>query len=53
MTYAVRVPFEVTTPLSESDSDVRSIARLPGFVGLESVDRDGVRYELSVDVEAG
>jgi hypothetical protein len=53
MTYAVRVPFEVTTPLSESDSDVRSIARLPGFVRLESVDRDGVRYELSVDVEAG
>jgi hypothetical protein len=53
MTYVVKVPFEVSAPLSESDSDVRSVARLPGFVRLESVDRDGVRYELTIDVEAG
>jgi hypothetical protein len=53
MTYVVRVPFEVRTPLSESDPDVRSIARLPGFVRLEPVDRDGVRYELTVDIEGG
>jgi hypothetical protein len=53
MTYVVNVPFEVSTPLSESDSDVRSITRLPGFVRLEQVDGDGVRYELTVEVEAG
>jgi hypothetical protein len=53
MTYVVRVPFEVSTPLSETDPDVGSISRLPGFVRLEPVDRDKVRYELTVDVEGG
>jgi hypothetical protein len=53
MTYEVRVPFEVTAPLDESDSDVRSIARLPGFVRLEAADRDRMRYELTLDVEGG
>ncbi len=53
MTYAVRVPLEVRTPLSESDPDVRSITRLPGFVRLEAVDRDNVRYELTLDIEGG
>jgi hypothetical protein len=53
MTYVVKVPFEVRKPLSESDSDVRSIGRLPGFVRLEAVDRDGARYELTVEVDGG
>ncbi|HEY4026106.1 MAG TPA: hypothetical protein VGO86_06710 [Candidatus Dormibacteraeota bacterium] len=53
MTYVVNVPFEVSTPLAESDPDVRSISRLPGFMGLESVDRDRVRYELAIEVEGG
>jgi hypothetical protein len=53
MTYVVEVPFEVSAPLSESDSDVRSITRLPGFVRLEQVDRDSRRYELTVEVEGG
>jgi hypothetical protein len=53
MTYEVRVPFEVTAPLDESDPDVRSIARLPGFVRLEAADGDRVRYELTLDVEGG
>jgi hypothetical protein len=53
MTYVVNLPFEVSAPLSESDPDVRSILRLPGFVRLESVDRDERRYELTVEVEGG
>ena len=53
MTYVVRVPFEVSTPLSLSDPDVRSISRLPGFVQLELIDRDNSRYELTFEVEAG
>jgi hypothetical protein len=53
MRYVLKVPFEVSAPLSESDPDVRSISRLPGFVRLELVDRDNSRYELEVEVEGG
>ncbi len=53
MTYVVNVPFEVSAPLAESDPDVRSILRLPGFVRLEPVDRNERRYELTVEVEGG
>jgi hypothetical protein len=53
MTYVVTVPFEVGSALSEADSDVRSIVRLPGFVRLEQVDRDSSRYELTIEVEGG
>jgi hypothetical protein len=53
MTYVVRVPFEVSSPLAESDPDVRSIPRLPGFVGLEKVSAVWDRYELTFEVEGG
>jgi hypothetical protein len=53
MRYVLKMPFEASAPLSESDPDVRSISRLPGFVGLELVDRDNCRYELTVEVEGG
>jgi len=53
MTYVVNVPFEVGALLDESDPDVRSIPRLPGFVGLDLSDRDDSRYELTIEVEAG
>jgi hypothetical protein len=53
MNYQVRVPFEVSRPLSEGDPDVRSIARLPGFVRLEQLAPNGVRFELTLAIEAG
>jgi hypothetical protein len=53
MTYVVKVPFEVSSRLTDSDSDVRSISRLPGFVRLELVDPFDCRYELTLEVEAG
>jgi len=51
MTYVVTVPIEVEIPVSESDSDVKSISRLPGFVRLEPLGED--RYELIFEVEGG
>ena len=53
MTYLTRLPFEVRTLLDESDPDVRSISRLPGFVEISLLDRFNRRYELTVEVEAG
>jgi hypothetical protein len=53
MTYLVKVPFEVMGSLPESDPDVRSVSRLPGFVHLELIDRRIGRYELTVEVEGG
>lgn len=53
MTYVTRLPFEVRSLLDESDPDVRSISRLPGFVEIELVDRINHRYDLTVEVEAG
>ncbi|MDQ6771660.1 MAG: hypothetical protein M3024_01520 [Candidatus Dormibacteraeota bacterium] len=53
MTYVVNAAFEVVTPISVSDPNVRSITRLPGFVKLESVSADNLRYELTVEVEGG
>jgi hypothetical protein len=53
MTYVVDVPIEVDTPVSESDSDVRSITRLPGFIRLEPVSADQSRYQLTFEVEGG
>jgi hypothetical protein len=53
MTYLASVPFEVTKPLSNSDPDVRSVSRLPGFVRLEPVAGYAGRFTLTVEVEAG
>jgi hypothetical protein len=53
MTYLASVPFEVNKPLSDSDPDVRSISRLPGFIRLEPVAGHSGRYTLTVEVEAG
>jgi len=53
MRYVLRVPFEASAPITESDPDVRSLRRLPGFVRLEQVDRDNSRYELTVEIEGG
>jgi hypothetical protein len=53
MTYVVEVPIAVETPVSESDSDVRSIARLPGFIRLEQLSSDRSRYQLTFEVEGG
>ena len=53
MKYGVMVPFEASGSLSESDPDVRSISRLPGFVELELVDPVHNRYELTLEVEGG
>lgn len=53
MTYVVKVPFEVRGSLSDSDPDVRSVSRMPGFVDLELVDHRVGRYELTVEVEGG
>ena len=47
------VPLEVDKPLSQSDPDVRSISRLPGFVRLEPVSGHAGRYTLTFEVEAG
>ena len=47
------VPLEVARPLSNSDPDVRSITRLPGFVRLEPVSSHAGRYTLTFEVEAG
>lgn len=53
MTYVAAIPFEVDKPLSDSDPDVRSISRLPGFVRLEPVAGHRGRYTLTFEVEAG
>jgi hypothetical protein len=53
MRYVLRVPLEVSAPISRSDPDVRSLRRLPGFVRLEQVDEDNRRYELTVEIEGG
>jgi hypothetical protein len=54
MTYKINVPFEVDSPISASDPDVRWMSRVPGFVRLEPVvGHDGRRYELTFEVEGG
>lgn len=53
MRYVTRLPFEVRELLRESDPDVRSIERLPGFVDIGLLDRSCNRYELTIEVEAG
>jgi len=53
MKYVTRLPLEVRELLSESDPDVRSVSRLPGFVEIELLDRASSRYELTIEVEAG
>jgi hypothetical protein len=53
MKFLVSVPLEINRPLSQSDPDVRSITRIPGFIRLEqAVDYDD-RYTLTFEVEAG
>jgi len=53
MTYVVNVPLEVAKPISASDPDVRSISRLPGYLGFHAVAGHKGRYELAFEVEAG
>jgi len=53
MRYVLRVPFEASAPITESDPDVRSLRRMPGFVRLEQVDEDNRRYELTIEIEGG
>ncbi len=52
-TYVLVVPFEVEAPLRAADPDARSLARLPGFVGLEPSEPELGRYEITVEVEGG
>lgn len=53
MRFLSSVPLEVQIPLSDSDPDVRSISRLPGFVRLEPVAGHDGRYNLTFEVEGG
>ena len=53
MKFLVSVPLEIDRPLSESDPDVRSITRVPGFIRLEQVNGHDRRYNLTFEVEAG
>ncbi len=53
MKFLVSVPLEIDRPLSESDPDVRSITRVPGFIRLEQVTGHDRRYNLTFEVEAG
>ena len=53
MKFLSSVPLEIDRPLSQSDPDVRSISRLPGFVRLDAVPGHAGRYTLTFEVEAG
>jgi hypothetical protein len=53
MKFLTSVPLEVARALSQSDPDVRSISRIPGFVRLEPVSGHAGRYTLTFEVEAG
>src|SRR5260370_38759080 len=52
MKFLVSVPLEIDRPLSESDPDVRSITRVPGFIRLEQATGHDYRYTLTFEVEA-
>lgn len=53
MQYTASVPFEVAGSLSQSDPDVRSLDRLPSFVGIEPVSGAANRYQVRFQIEAG
>jgi hypothetical protein len=53
MKFLVSVPLEIERPLSQSDPDVRSITRVPGFIRLEQAAGHEGRYTLTFEVEAG
>jgi len=53
MKFLVSVPLEIDKPLSQSDPDVRSITRVPGFIRLEQATGHEDRYTLTFEVEAG
>jgi hypothetical protein len=53
MKFLVSVPLEIDRPLSQSDPDVRSITRVPGFIRLEQATGHDKRFTLSFEVEAG
>ena len=53
MKFLVSVPLEIDRPLSQSDPDVRSITRVPGFIRLEEAAGHDGRYTLTFEVEAG
>ena len=53
MKYLASVPLEVQRPIHQSDPDVRSINRLPGFVSFDRINGYAGRYTLAFEVEAG
>jgi hypothetical protein len=53
MKFLVSVPLEIERPLFQSDPDVRSITRVPGFIRLEQATGHERRYTLTFEVEAG
>ena len=53
MKFLASVPLEIDRPLSESDPDVRSIKRIPGFIRLEQAEGHQDRYTLTFEVDAG
>ena len=53
MKFLASVPLEIDRPLSQSDPDVRSITRVPGFIRLEQAIGHDDRYMLTFEVEAG
>ena len=53
MKFLVSVPLEIDRPLSQSDPDVRSITRVPGFIRLEQATGHDKRFTLTFEVEAG
>ena len=53
MKFLASVPLEIDRPISQSDPDVRSITRVPGFIRLEQAAGHEGRYTLTFEVEAG
>jgi hypothetical protein len=53
MKFLVSVPLEIDRPLSQSNSDVQSIRRIPGFIRLEQAVGHERRFTLIFEVEAG
>ena len=53
MKFLISVPLEIERPLFQSDPDVRSITRVPGFIRLEQAAGHEGRYTLTFEVEAG
>lgn len=53
MKYVAKVAFEVQSAIAGNDPDVRSIHRLPGYVTLQPQPGHPLRYQLTLELEAG